>query len=178
MHIFAALTLMLAVATGAAASYEDDVVRMSVPAQFEGPTTAEPGHGAKVVAFVAKHPAESRGTLLQVSTYDFGAALAGMPEDMRQEGTDGYLKQFLGGIERRRQHFSIVKQEPVVLSGIKASRAEWTGQVEGQPMSGVMYCVIVGTRVVSFHTQDFDDAPRENMNAAIQAITTVVLKSG
>jgi hypothetical protein len=40
-------------------------------------------------------------------------------------------------------------------------------------MSGVMYCVIVGDRVVIFHTQDFSDAPPGNRKAALEAIDSV-----
>ena len=43
-------------------------------------------------------------------------------------------------------------------------------------MHGTVYCVIVGARVVMLHTQTFDDAPEEDLAAAVRAIESVVLQ--
>lgn len=175
-----ALYFLFAVLTGficldaSSSTYEDAGIRVSIPQGFEGPVSRNE-QNATVAAFVKKYPDGVRGTLLQITTYDFGQALVGMPEDARQEGTDRYLAQFLGGVERIRQSFKIVSQGPVLLDGIKASRAVWEGDAKGRPMSGVMYCVIVGTRVVVFHTQDFLDAPPGNRKAALESIESVTL---
>lgn len=155
-----------------AADYQDHQIRLSIPDGFEGPISRAE-QGATVVALVKNYPGDTRGTLLQITTYDVGQALAGMPEDARQDATDKYLAQFLGGVEHARQSFRIVSQSHVLLDGIKASRAEWSGEAKGQAMSGVMYCVIVGTRVVAFHTQDFQAAPPANRQAALASIRAV-----
>jgi len=39
-----------------------------------------------------------------------------------------------------------------------------------------MYCVVIGSRVVSFHTQDFENAPAENTSEAIRAFESVKFK--
>lgn len=163
--------------TASAATYQDNGIRLSIPDGFEGPVS-HTEQAAAVVAFVKKYPGDARGTLLQVSIYDVGEALAGMPEDARQEATDTYLAQFLSGVEHARQSFRIVNQSHVTLDGIKASRAEWSGDAKGQAMSGVMYCVIVGTRVVAFHTQDFQSAPPANRQAALASIKAVSFTKG
>ena len=43
-------------------------------------------------------------------------------------------------------------------------------------MSGVMYCYILGSRIVSFHTQDLDGAPPDNMAAAVRAFERATLR--
>ena len=41
-----------------------------------------------------------------------------------------------------------------------------------------MYCVVIGTVVVSFHTQDLEGAPPENRAAAVQAFESVAVRDG
>ena len=69
----------------------------------------------KVVAYSKPHAGVDGRTLFQITTYDFGSSL------------------------------------------------------EGMPVSGVMYCVVIGTTVVTLHTQGVDDAPLENRRAAMEA---------
>ena len=107
-----------------------------------------------------------------------GEALRGMPKDKRGEAADFYVEQFLGGVKRRRTNFSATKPERIVLGGIPAARVKWTGNVEGQRASGVMYCVVIGTTIVSFHTQDLEGAPPENRAAAVKAFESVVVLHG
>lgn len=179
MKGFVSLSLVLLLALSgpaAAAVYEDELLRLEVPPGFEGPVRESPGPGASAVGYVKRYSAGERGTLLQITKYDFGTALQGMPEDQRGETADFYLKQFLDGIGRRRTSFMSTVPTRVTLGRIAASRAEWTGIAQGQPMSGVMYCVVVGTVVVSFHTQDFRDAPAENRTMVLRSFEGVTFK--
>jgi len=45
------------------------------------------------------------------------------------------------------------KPERIQLGGLPASRVMWAGNFNGTPVSGVMYCVVIGTTVVTLHTQ-------------------------
>jgi hypothetical protein len=173
MRIFALfLLLQLTGSPVFGATFAFSGVILDVPEGFEGPIQDE-RESAKVVAFVKKYPRSREGTLLQISIWDFGQALLGMPEEARMEGTQHYLEQFLSGVGRRREEFMVTSRGNSSLSGIPSARAEWTGIAEGRRMSGVMYCVIVGTRVMSFHTQDFEDAPPQNRASALSAIEKV-----
>jgi hypothetical protein len=179
MKGLATFSLALLLASGGsaeAAVYQDELLTLEVPPGFEGPVREAPGPGASAVAYVKRYSASDRGTLLQITKYDFGTALQGMPEDRRGETADFYLKQFLDGIARRRTSFMSAEPTRVSLGRIAASRAEWTGIAQGQPMSGVMYCVVVGTVVVSFHTQDFRDAPAENRALVVRSFEAVTFK--
>jgi hypothetical protein len=49
------------------------------------------------------------------------------------------------------------------------AKVSWRGRAEGSSMKGVMYCYIHGQRVISFHTQDFDFAPPDDMAAIVRA---------
>jgi len=48
----------------------------------------------------------------------------------------------------------------------------------GKRASGVMYCVVIGTVVVSFHTQDIEGAPPENRAAAVKTFESVAVRGG
>ena len=90
-------------------------------------------------------------------------------------GTDKYLLDFLKGVERRRTEF---KQSGIVhipLGGISASKISWHGRLKGLEMSGVMYCVIIGSKIISFHTQDSGNEITPNMLEAIRSIESLTL---
>jgi hypothetical protein len=157
------------------APYENEVLSLDVPAGFQGPVTQSLGAEAVVVAYTKPH-SSNRGTLLQITTYDFGSKL---PKPTKQElgaAAEKYLLQFLAGIERRRSSFQTSKPMRLTLGGIPAARVAWKGVAEGQQMSGTMYCVVVGSRVISFHTQDFEGAPSENTAEAMRAFESVRFK--
>lgn len=159
-----------------AETYTNDVLTLDVPAGFEGPTSGSPGPGAKVVAYSKPHAGVDGGTLFQITTYDFGSSLEGMPEEERGNASEHYLGQFLGGVERKRTAFRASPPERISLGGLPASRVMWTGNFNGTPVSGVMYCVVIGTTVVTLHTQDVDDAPPENRRAAMDAFEALRVK--
>jgi hypothetical protein len=156
-----------------AEEYTDQLITIDIPEGFEGPIQESPGPNAKVVGYTKPYQDRDGGTLLQITEYDMGESLRGMPEDARGETADYYLLQFLSGVERRRTNFVAAQPERIMLGGIPGARAKWTGDFAGQQTSGVMYCVVIGTVVVSFHTQDLDGAPQENRAAATKAFEGV-----
>jgi len=173
MRRFAGVMILAgALVTNAAAS-PGDLVQIVVPAGFEGPTSADPGPGAHIDGYVRHIPGQERGTLLQITTYDFGSKLKDMPKEELADAAEHYLLQFLGGVERKRTGFHASKPTRVSLGKIPAARVEWTGTAQGEAMSGVMYCVIVGTTVVEFHTQGFRDSPPSDRVDALRAIESV-----
>lgn len=145
------------------------LVHIVAPKGFEGPTSASE-NGANVAAYVRHKQGSEHSTLLQITTYDFGAKLIHLSKKDLGDGAEHYLLQFLGGIERRRINFHASGPTRLSLGGIPAARIEWTGVAQGQQMSGVMYCVIVGTKVVAFHTQGFADSPPSDRANALRAI--------
>jgi hypothetical protein len=153
------------------------LVKIAVPSGFEGPTSASE-NGADVVGYVRRIPGSTHGTLLQISTYDFGAKLKGIPKKDLGDGAEHYLLQFLSGVERRRTNFHASSPTRQSLGGIPAARIEWTGIAQGQQMSGVMYCVIVGTKVVAFHTQGFASSPPSDRANALRAIESAKFHPG
>lgn len=161
--------------SGAVAS---DLVIIPVPPGFEGPQTSSPGPGAHMEAYVRRIPGKERGTLLQITTYDFGSRLAGIPKEELGNAAENYLMQMLGGVERRRGSFAASRPTRVSLGGLPAARVEWTGTAGGFDMSGVMFCVIVGTVVVTLHTQGFSDSPPADRTDALSAIEQVSFADG
>jgi hypothetical protein len=168
------LLLLCLMSAGAwAGEYSDESMTLVVPDGFEGPVEQRPGPGALTVGYSKPTPNSTSGTLLQVTTYDAGSQEGPLPEDQRGAITEQYLLQFLGGVERARTAFGKSPVEKLRLGGIPAARIRWQGEARGLQMSGVMYCVIVGTRVISFHTQALADAPPGNMSEAMRAIEAV-----
>jgi hypothetical protein len=170
-----AIALVIATFTAQIGYAQTGLVQLAVPSNFEGPQRASES-GAQVEAYVHRIPGTERSTLLQISTYDFGAKLKDVPKEELGNGAEHYLLQFLGGIERRRTEYHGSSPTRVLLGGIPAARAEWTGKAKNQLMSGVMYCVIVGTTVVAFHTQGFSDSAPSDRTAAIRAIESVTFR--
>ena len=175
----AVVLLVLLTAGGASADqYRDELLVLEVPEGFEGPVEGSPDPQAKTVAYSKPYATAGGGTLLQITEYDMGDALRGMPEEGRGATADYYLAQFLGGVERRRTNFAATAPQRIELGGLPAARVTWTGEAGGQRASGVMYCVVIGTVVVSFHTQDIDGAPPQNRAAAVRAFETVAVRDG
>jgi hypothetical protein len=124
-----------------------------------------------VWAWTKSAPGGKVKALLQVSVYDFGSQLAKVSRDELATGAEKYLREFLGGVERRRTNYALSPVKHVELAGAPASFATWTGRAGPADLVGVMYCVIVRHRfVVSFHTQDLGSEPTSAMREAIAAI--------
>lgn len=168
--------LALVRATTLSAQYEDGPIRLSVPAGFEGPEVQTTSPGFKTAGFVRDIPGTQRGTVLQITTIDLDAAGLSLPDAGEAHPTEALLDEFLASVERHRDNFQLVSRGRMELSGLPAARGEWRGIGGGRGKRGVIYCVIVGSRVVSFHAQTFDDAPEGDLAAAVQAIESVVLQ--
>lgn len=84
-----------------------------------------------------------------------------------------YLLDFLGGVKRLRQSFTAEPVQHITLGGIPAAKIYWSGVAQGRDLHGVMYAVIVGAKVVSFHAQDSLDTPKVHIDKAIQAFESV-----
>ena len=161
----------------ALAGFPSEIVQLLPPKGFEGPTSTDGPGGAHIEAYVHRISGTDRSTLLQLTTYDFGSKLEGIPKKELGNGAEHYLMQFLGGVERARMNFHASKPTQITLGGSPGARVDWTGEARGQSMSGVMYCVIVGTVVVTFHTQSFEDSPPEDRTAALHAIESVTFRT-
>jgi hypothetical protein len=160
MRIAAPLVLLgfvLALSTRMALAADVGPLSITVPVGFDGPTTAE----------------KDGGTLLQISVLDQGSALAGITVAQRAEGAKHYLSQFIDGVARRRDNFKLGEVEPLSLAGMPAARVQWTGGVGEIQAIGVMYCVLVGTSIISLHTQDTGSQITPAMKLAMAAIEDV-----
>jgi len=144
-------------------------VSISIPEGFDGPLGGKKD-GAATAAWVKHHPDSDGGTLLQVTTYDEGAALKGITSGQRAEGAKKYLADFIGAVARRRDNFKLGAIESQSLGGMPGARVQWTGTIGSVSSIGVMYCVLVDTTVVSFHTQDTGDEVTAAMKSAMAAI--------
>jgi hypothetical protein len=144
-------------------------VSISVPQGFVGPLGGQKD-GAVTAAWVKHHPDSDGGTLLQVTTYDEGSALRGITPGQRAEGAKKYLMDFVTGVARRRENFKLGAVEALALAGLPAARVRWTGTIGTVSSIGVMYCVLVDSTVVSFHTQDTGLEITDAMMSAMAAI--------
>jgi hypothetical protein len=145
---------------------------ISIPDGFEGPIRSDAGGGV-TTAWVKRRPGMNGGTLLQVSAIDVGTSLDGMTAAQRAEGARHYLLEFIRGLGPSRGNFELGDVEQVSLAGLPAARVRWSGTVDGAAAIGVMYCVLVGSSVVSLHTQDVGTAITSAMFSALSAIEGV-----
>jgi len=150
-------------------------IAMAVPEGFvAAPMQRQPNFS--IWAWTKSAPGGKVKALLEVTVYDYGPKLARASAEEIASGTEQYLRQFLGGIERRRTNYALSPISQAQLAGGPASVATWTGRAGPVDLVGVMYCTIVKNRyVVSFHTQDLGGKPTPAMHEAISAIEAVRL---
>lgn len=158
------------------AEYSTALLRLEIPPGFEGPATNYPEPGLKLVGYGKTYPGGVGKTLMLITTYEYGIGLEKLSDGERSEAAGKYLQQLLKGVEKTRTAFTATAPVPLRLGGVPAMRSEWRGEAFNQRMSGIMYCAVPGTRVVCFHTQDFEIAPPENRRAVIAAFESVVFR--
>jgi hypothetical protein len=147
-------------------------ISIAVPEGFDGPLSSAKDGGA-TTAWVKHHTDSSGGTLLQITTYNAGSALKGITATQRADGAKKYLLDFIGAVAQRRENFKLGAVEPLSLGGLPAARVRWTGTIGDESSIGVMYCVLVDTTIVSFHTQDTGSELTTSMRSAMAAIEGV-----
>jgi len=151
-------------------------VTLTVPSGFEGPQRQE-GVGAVSVGFT-KNSLGPMKTLLQITIYDARLKLKNESKVNRDAVASKCLLEFVGGVERRRTDFKKTEPEMLKISGIPAAKLRWTGKVQGMETVGVMYCLVSGTNVISFHTQDVGSVPTPAMIEATKAFESASVSTG
>jgi hypothetical protein len=171
------LVIVLVGSEATAAVIETPALKMELPAGFserglEIGKTPEPN----TRAFTKIDPETAINTVLELSTYDFGARMPSVPKEQLGEMADRYAAQFLGATKQRRQAFSAAPPVRVSLDGNPASKISWTGSVGGRIGGGVLYCTVVGTRVIRMQVQHLRDSPSEAFRQAEESIKAVKFK--
>lgn len=154
-----------------------DPLTISIPAGFEGPVSQSQGK-VSVTGFRKPRPGTDVATLLQISMYDFGPQLANIPKNELGNAAEKYLRELVAGVERRRTDFVLSPPARLQLAGIPVAKAKWTGKLNGLNTNGVMYCFLVGTRIISLHTQDTGSTPTNAMKEAMKAIESLRIITG
>jgi hypothetical protein len=153
-------------------------VEISVPEGFGNRQTQRQG-SSQTTGWTKFSSDQNTKALLQVSVYDFGSELGKPSKQELVEGAEQYLREFLSGIERRRENYVLSPIERLQLAGLPAARGRWRGNIGTVAAVGVMYCVIVDNRfVVSFHTQDLGSKPTDAMQEAMKSIEAMQVVRG
>jgi hypothetical protein len=150
-------------------------VTITLPDGFEGPVRQEL-QGGIVVAF-AKDSGPTSKTLLQITVYNFGSRLQTHSAFEREAAASKYLLDFVDGVERRRMDFMRTEPMPLKISGLPAAKLQWTGKLQGVETVGVMYSFVVGSSVISFHTQDVGSVPTTAMSQATSAFESARVRA-
>ena len=148
-----------------AADFQFGGVTLSIPGSYRGPVGASPAAGMETVAFAGRGWPDSPANVLQLTRIELPVAPGDSTATLSK-----YLLEMLGGIERHRSAYSRTAPEYVRLGSLKAVRAGWKGSLQNLPTNGVMYCAIVGTRLLYFHAFGPGDVPDDELKQAIRAI--------
>jgi hypothetical protein len=171
VYLLAAWVALAIVPVASAADAGDgQLVQIAIPEGFEGPSVLDIDAHSRTLGYLRPIPGLERGTLIQVTTLHGGPDLEGLADAERGHAADYFVRDVLTGIERARTSFEAGEPTRVSIGGLPAARIEWTGMVGDFRMSGVIYCVLVGPTLVSFHTQGFSDSPPQDRADAIRAI--------
>jgi hypothetical protein len=150
-------------------------ISITVPQGFDGPIGGGKG-SAKTAAWIRRHAEAQGGTLLQVTTYEKGPDLRSIGWQARVQSAKKYLLEFVAGVAQQHENFMLGTVESLSLAGEPAARVRWTGTVGSAAATGVMYCVLVDTSIVSFHTQDTGSEITDAMKSAMAAIEGVQVR--
>jgi len=148
---------------------------INIPDGFEGPITQSVGQGASLIGFTFPH-GSAGGALLQITIWNPGQKFPEMSINELKAGSEKYLLQFLGGIEKKRNNFKQSQVEFVQISGNPAAKVTWTGLVQGEEAHGVMYCLVFNSTIYSFHTQDLSSYGGRYTKLAVNAFESIELK--
>ncbi|GAB3024229.1 hypothetical protein [Bowmanella dokdonensis] len=157
-------------------AYEFSAGEIEIPSGFEGPTTARPNPAVEVIGFKRPHEGSDKGTLLQISIFTPPNGIPSLSEDEQVKFAKQYLLQFLGGVERQRSNFEKTEIEIIKISGVSTAKIKWSGEAFGEILNGVMYCLIHGGSILSFHTQDFAVYEDKYVNLAVTSIESLKLE--
>ena len=177
-HLLILLLIFLSSQSAVAGIYEDSVLKIDIPAGFKGPLVESPSPELQLIGYSLPYASEAGGTLFQISKFNIGPLVKPIPHEKLGAASEFYLKQFMAGVERKRTDFTSGPVLKTKLNGIPASRIEWSGRLEGQQMSGVMYCVVAGNVVIMLHTQDAIGAPEKPRKATLRAFDKIVIRRG
>jgi len=177
MRAFMALlfALLLALPFAAARCADFGPISITVPPGFDGPIGGGKG-SARTAAWIRRHADAQGGTLLQVTTYDDGPDLRSSGWQARAQSAKKYLLEFVAGVAQQRENFQLGEVESLSLAGEPAVRVKWTGTVGSATAIGVMYCVLLDTAIVSFHTQDTGSEITDAMKSAMAAIESIKVR--
>ena len=166
---FWGLIFFLLLFSGFVQAFEFNGGKIDIPDGFEGPRSKSMGQGAKSIAYIYPHD-DDTGTLLQITIWNLGRTFPSVSSEELKVRSEQNLMQFLSGIERRREDFKREQVEFVQISGHPAAKVAWSGKAEGKNIHGIMYCLILNSKIYIFHTQDFSSFKAKYTGQAVNAI--------
>ena len=169
--VFAVLSVMAN--TVCAETYHDMFITLEIPNNFVGPEFDNGIPYATRVFYKKAHADKKKSAMLQITTYDFGPKMPEITEDESGSAADKYLNQFLKEETKHRSRFMAARPKRVELAGYPASRVAWSANLDGHPVIGVTFCVIVKGKIVNLQAQDMKETSAADLNAAIDAINAV-----
>lgn len=172
------LVFLLAISTSTVATEAKiGELVLNVPSQFKGPASSTPAADTRIVGYTTGDDSGKPGTVLQVTRLLADGPPPAMSEAETTRMTSRYVLEMLAGVERRRTDFARTSPEVLRLGGLLASKVTWTGKMNGLPMNGAMYCVIVGNELVTLHAFGPGESPDPSTSQAISAIQNLKVAS-
>ncbi len=166
---------VLLVLSQSASAYDFGSGDIKVPEGFEGPVMKAPSEAFSAVGFTRRHADSDKSTLLQLTVFTPPNGIPALNQAKQIAFSKQYLMQFLEGVKRRRDNFSMSAIETVSIDGEPAVRIRWTGRSTDNDVElyGEMYCVIYQQQLLSFHVQDFTDFDADGYEAARSAVMAI-----
>ena len=164
----AAFLLLLAcgvMSTANARDYRFDELTLNLPEGIQGPISMAPAPGVETIVFPGQGWPETPANVLQLTRRELGVK----PTDAAGAASR-HLLDLLGAVERHRSAYSQTPVEAVRLGSVAGVRAKWKGTLQGIVMNGVMYCALIGTRVLYFHAFGPGETPDEELKQLIGAV--------
>jgi hypothetical protein len=111
--------------------------------------------GGRVYLFARLHNDLDKSTVMTIAVRPFTAARADLTEKEREQAAESYQSDMLAALRKRRDAWTQANAVTETIAGHRFKLVRWSGLLKGEPMEGIQYVGITGSRVFVIGTQDF-----------------------
>lgn len=125
------------------------------------------GKGGVVAGMYVKSDSGGAGsTVLSVIAFDLGDKVRALPREKQEELSRYMLARTLQRMAKRREQFEPGQPSEVLIDGVRAYRATYTGTSQGVEQRGSVYITISGQHLIHLATRQRVEASPEDLAAA------------
>jgi hypothetical protein len=156
-------------AAAAPRTFSDINFRLELPEGYLDPI--EHTQGASVSrGFRKPYAGTPLNTVILITVHDYGPSFAKRVPGERAQLTRETLDDIVAGIEKHRAEFRKSDPRRVTIAGYSGLKLDWSGSAQGIAFTGVVYCVLAGSRAYAVQIQDPSGKGDARLTEAVRAV--------